>query len=129
MQGTSHIHASMTWPTQRIQLCREIIVTMSLALTCSLNSYSRARSGGGAPIELVTEFLACVMGKRYAAAAPLCDEILRLEPGNDTARQFRPLIAEARTALSPELVQGDARCACLAWVLSCHAVVVQKGVM
>ena len=53
------------------------------------------------------------MAKQFANAAPLCDEILRLEPGNDTARQFRPLIAEAQSALSPEHERVDARCVCV----------------
>ena len=62
----------------------------------------------GAPVELISEFLACIMAKQYAAAAPLCEEILRLEPGNETARQFRPLIVEAQAlAMGPSA--GDVR--------------------
>jgi hypothetical protein len=34
------------------------------------------------------------MSKEYKAATTLCDEILRLEPGNVTVLQFRPVLAE-----------------------------------
>lgn len=47
------------------------------------------------------------MAKQYAAAGPLCDAILRFEPGNSTALQFRPLLGEARGLLSAEAEERE----------------------
>ncbi|XP_065883441.1 glutamate-rich protein 2-like [Dysidea avara] len=49
---------------------------------------------GQAPLELVTEFLRCVMAQEYHAAKILCEHILKFEPGNVTAQEFYPTIME-----------------------------------
>ncbi|XP_075036768.1 glutamate-rich protein 2 isoform X2 [Mixophyes fleayi] len=47
---------------------------------------------GGAPIELLAEFLKAVMDEDYKVAQKLCQMVLLYEPENPEAKQFSPLI-------------------------------------
>eukprot|EP00039_Didymoeca_costata_P004334 m.72692 g.72692 ORF g.72692 m.72692 type:complete len:186 (+) comp12348_c0_seq2:463-1020(+) len=47
-----------------------------------------------APIELLGQFLACVMRKQFEEAENLCAEILKIEPNNETVQEFLPVIRE-----------------------------------
>lgn len=53
------------------------------------------------PVDLSAEFLAAVMSKDYVEAKRLCEQILRLDPEYDTAKQFLPVIMK-KLALDAE---------------------------
>jgi hypothetical protein len=50
--------------------------------------------GQEAPIELLAEFLKCLMSDEYNAARLLCQKVLDLEPSNETAKEFVETIGE-----------------------------------
>lgn len=50
--------------------------------------------GGGAPLELLSQFIASVMDDEFEAAKLLCEKILEFEPENSTALEFLPVIME-----------------------------------
>lgn len=55
-----------------------------------------------APIELLGEFLRCLMSEEYDAAKFLCQKVLELEPDNCIAQEFVPVIEE-RLKIDKEL--------------------------
>ncbi|CAL8101021.1 unnamed protein product [Calicophoron daubneyi] len=60
---------------------------------------STTSANGTAPpegsLELFLEFLNCVMNQDFAQALVLCRQILEVEPENEEAKQFLPLLTEA----------------------------------
>ncbi|XP_064397766.1 glutamate-rich protein 2-like [Halichondria panicea] len=50
--------------------------------------------GSSAPLELLSQFMSCVMREEYEAAQLLCMKLLEFEPNNQTAQEFLPVIME-----------------------------------
>ena len=45
-----------------------------------------------APLELITQFVSAVMRKQFVLANTLCQHILKLEPDNETCKEFRTVL-------------------------------------
>eukprot|EP00040_Diaphanoeca_grandis_P000901 m.16809 g.16809 ORF g.16809 m.16809 type:complete len:190 (+) comp11217_c0_seq1:246-815(+) len=49
------------------------------------------------PVDLSAQFVAAVMNKDYIGAKSLCEQILKIDPNHETAKEFLPVINERIT--------------------------------